>query len=126
MMNAQESGGPGVIQQAGKCAPGDNFRLRERRPEDYGAPSATMNLRRLHWSLYFLLVVLTMLVLGASLGALAFMLFGALTGAAFSTAELARTGAETLGFYALMWAPGLALVLTVKRAYEQRRFNEKS
>ncbi|MBW8781111.1 MAG: hypothetical protein JF599_04380 [Verrucomicrobia bacterium] len=85
-----------------------------------------MKLRRLHWSLYFLLVVLIVMILGTGFGALAFMLFGAITGAAFPAIELARTGAETLGFYALTWAPGLALVLTVKRAYEQRRLQEKS
>lgn len=80
-----------------------------------------MSLPRVHWSLYFLLIILAITASGAALGALAFMLFGAATGAAFTMGELARNGARTLGFYFALWAPGIALVLCVKRSYEQRR-----
>ena len=80
-----------------------------------------MNLSRLHWSLYFLVIVLAIATLGAVLGALAFVLFGVVTGADFSTRELAINGMKTLGFYFTLWAPGIAIVLCVKRAYEQRR-----
>ena len=79
-----------------------------------------MSLSRLHWSVYFLVVVLAIVALGAVIGAGAFMLVGLLTGARFTMAELARNGAQTLGFYFGVWAPGLALVLCVKRAYEAR------
>jgi len=76
---------------------------------------------RLHWSLYFLVVTLGITAPGAVFGAFVFMLFGLLTGAKFTMVELARNGAQTFGFYFLLWAPGIAIVLCVKRAYEKRR-----
>ncbi len=80
-----------------------------------------MSLTRLHWSLYFFVIVSAIAVTGAVLGALAFVLFGLVTGADFSIGELALNGSKTLGFYFTLWAPGIAIVLCVKRAYEQRQ-----
>lgn len=76
---------------------------------------------RLHWSLYFLSWTGGVIAAGTVLGAVLFPLIGKLIGAQFTVGELALTGAKTLGFYFMLWAPGLALVLTVKRAYEQPR-----
>ncbi|MFA6287214.1 MAG: hypothetical protein WC661_07475 [Opitutaceae bacterium] len=80
-----------------------------------------MNLSRLHWSLYFLVITAMIASLGAVFGAVAFPLFGWVTGADFPLDRLALKGAKTLGFYFTLWAPGIAIVLCVKRAYEQRR-----
>ena len=80
-----------------------------------------MSIVRLHWSVYFLIITVGIIVLGAVFGAFAFVLFGLVTGAQFTLAELARNGAQTLGFYFMLWAPGIALVLCVKRTYERRR-----
>jgi len=80
-----------------------------------------MSFARLHWSLYFLVITAVIAATGAIFGSLAFMLFGLVTGADFSLHELAVGGAKTLGFYFTLWAPGIAIVLCVKRAYEQRR-----
>ena len=76
---------------------------------------------RLHWSLYFLGITLGIAVVGAVSGALAFVLFGSAMRADFKLIELARNGAETGAFYFTLWAPGIAIVLCVKRAYENRR-----
>lgn len=75
----------------------------------------------LHWSLYFLVWTSGVVASGTLLGALLFPLIGSLIGARFTVAELALNGAKIFSFYALIWAPGLALVMTVKRAYEQRK-----
>jgi len=84
-----------------------------------------MKLSRLHWSLYFLVIVVVIAAAGAVFGAVAFMLFGLVTGADFPLARLALKGAKTLGFYFMLWAPGIAIVLCVKRAYEHRRAASK-
>lgn len=63
-------------------------------------------------------------VLGAALGAVAFPLWGLAFGLKKTAAELALFGARTLGFYFLMWAPGIALVAGVMRAYERRQAGE--
>ena len=80
-----------------------------------------MSLTRLHWSLYFLVITTVIAATGAIVGALAFVMFGLVTGADFSQRELAVGGAKTLGFYFTLWAPGIAIVLCVKRAYEHRQ-----
>ena len=80
-----------------------------------------MKFSRLHWSLYFLVIVAVIATAGALLGAVAFTLFGLVTGADFPLDRLALKGAKTLGFYFTLWAPGVSIVLCVKRAYEQRR-----
>ncbi|HTJ78748.1 MAG TPA: hypothetical protein VL357_07100 [Rariglobus sp.] len=80
-----------------------------------------MKSTRMHWSLYFLVVTLGIAVLGAVLGMLAFVLIGLITGADFKLIALVRNGAETGAFYFTLWAPGIAVVLCVKRAYENRQ-----
>jgi hypothetical protein len=77
--------------------------------------------RSLHWSLYFLLWTIGLIAVGTVAGTLLFPLVGTLIGAQFTLGELAINGAKMLGFYFMLWAPGLALVMTIKRAYEQRK-----
>lgn len=77
--------------------------------------------RRLHWSLYFLAWTVGICVAGLVLGALSFPVVGMLVDTGLTGLELTRNGIRILGFYFSMWAPGVALVLTVKREYEARR-----
>ena len=79
-----------------------------------------MNLRRLHWALHFLVWTAGTIAVGAALGTVIFPLVGWLAGLEHTPGNLALTGARTLGFYFMIWAPGLALVLTVKNEYERR------
>jgi hypothetical protein len=64
----------------------------------------------------FLFTVVKIIALGALLGAITFPAVGALGGAHKSTAELSLFGAKTLGFYFMVWAPGIALVREFMRA----------
>lgn len=76
---------------------------------------------RLHWALYFLIWTLGLIATGAVLGMLIYPLLGRVAGLNRASGELALTGLRTLAFYFLMWAPGIALVVTVKREYEARQ-----
>lgn len=78
-------------------------------------------MKRLHWSLHALILIAGITALGAVLGAVVFPLWGLVFKLERSAGELAIFGARTLGFYFLIWAPGVALVLGVKRAYEARQ-----
>lgn len=80
-----------------------------------------MKRRSLHWSLYFLAVAGGIIAMGAALGAIVFPAVGLIFDTGKTAKELVVTGSRTLGFFFMVWAPGIALVLTVKRAYEQRR-----
>jgi O-antigen ligase len=80
-----------------------------------------MTLRELHWSLIFLVWTGGIIGLGAVLGALLFPLAGLIFQTDKSGVPLAVFGARTLGFYFMVWAPGIALVLTVKNEYERRQ-----
>ncbi len=80
-----------------------------------------MKLRDLHWAPYFLVWTLGIVAVGAVLGAAVFPLVGSLAGMDKSAGELALTGARTLGFYFMVWAPGVGIVLTVKNEYERRQ-----
>lgn len=71
--------------------------------------------------LRFLAWLIGVIAIGIVLGALSFAVLGPLFTLAYSTTELARLGAQKIGFLAMIWAPGVALVMTVKHAYEQRR-----
>ncbi len=82
-------------------------------------------MKRLHWSLYALLLIVGITALGAVLGAVLFPLWGVVFSLQKSSGELAVFGIRTLSFYFLMWAPGIAIVLCVKRAYEARVAKEE-
>jgi hypothetical protein len=79
-----------------------------------------MNLRDIHWSLYFLFWTATLTAAGAGLGAGLFPLAGWLFHLGTSAGQLAQQGVRIGGFYFLIWAPGTALVLCVMRAYRRR------
>lgn len=74
---------------------------------------------RWHWSVYFAFWVGVLGAGGALVGALAFPIVGAfLDGHRWTSDALA--GMHHLSFLALIWAPGVALVLSVRRAYRRR------
>lgn len=75
-----------------------------------------MNLRNSHWAVYFLCWLLAIVGGGALIGAISFPLFGPLLGSGHTPVEHALAGGRHLGFIALIWAPGIALVACVVRA----------
>ena len=77
--------------------------------------------RPLSWPLTFLAWLLGVVAAGALAGVVTFPLAGWIGGSTRAPGDLAVTGARTLGFFGLVWAPGIALVMAVKRAYETRR-----
>lgn len=79
-----------------------------------------MNLQQSHWAVYFIFWLLAIIGGGALIGAISFPLLGPAFGSTRSPLEHALTGARHLGFIALIWAPGIALVLCVMRAYRNR------
>ena len=80
-----------------------------------------MKRRRLHWLWYGLGWILAICLVGVVLGATIFPLVGVFFDTGYESRELALNGIRILGFYFSIWAPGVALVLTVKREYEARR-----
>lgn len=75
-----------------------------------------MNLQRCHWAVYFTFWLFAVVVGGALIGAISFLLLGPAFGSKLSPLQHAVAGARHLGFIALIWAPGIALVLGVIRA----------
>jgi TM2 domain-containing membrane protein YozV len=57
---------------------------------------------------------------GALIGAIGFPIIGPLFGSHRTLLEHAMAGAQHLGFVALIWAPAIALVLCVMRAYRNK------
>lgn len=76
--------------------------------------------KRLHWSWYAAAWIFGLVTGGAVVGAIVFPLVGFIFETGRSSAELAFNGVKILGFYGFIWAPGVALVVTVKREYEAR------
>jgi hypothetical protein len=79
-----------------------------------------MNLQQCHWATYFLFWFMVVVLAGALAGAVGFSLLGPLFGSSRTPAEHAIAGARHLGFVAMIWAPGIALVLCVTRAYRNK------
>lgn len=75
-----------------------------------------MNLRHSHWAIYFLCWLLAIIGGGALIGAIVFPLLGPLFGSNRTPLAHAIVGARHLGFIALIWAPGIALVACVMRS----------
>ncbi len=73
------------------------------------------------WPLYFLKWTVGITLTGAVLGALIFPLVGLLWNLDYTPLQLAWNGVKILGFFFGIWAPGTALVLTVKKVYEARK-----
>lgn len=80
-----------------------------------------MKLQECHWSVYFLFWTSAVVVLGGATGALGFTLLGPLFESNQPPLRHAIAGARHLGFIALIWAPGIALVLCVMRAYRNNQ-----
>ncbi len=80
--------------------------------------------KQLHWAWYGLGLIVGIVALGVVIGAVVFPLWGLVFGLERGAGELALTGMRMLGFYFFIWAPGIAVVLCVKRAYEARRARE--
>ncbi len=83
-----------------------------------------MILRDVHWSLYFLFWTAAIVAAGAVLGAALFLLAGLCFHTGHTAAQLVQHGVRTGGFYFLLWAPGIAVVLCVMRAYRRRHPEE--
>jgi ABC-type transport system involved in cytochrome c biogenesis permease component len=80
-----------------------------------------MSATRRHWIWYALGWIAAICTTGIALGVIVFPLVGLLFNLDATPGELALRGARILGFYFGIWAPGVALVVTVKREYEARR-----
>lgn len=76
--------------------------------------------RGVYWLLYFLFWTAAIAAAGAMLGAGLFLLAGLCFHTGRTAAQLAANGIRIGGFYALIWAPGTAIVLCVRRAYRRR------
>ena len=79
-----------------------------------------MKLQETHWAFYFLFWFLTVTGAGALIGAIAFPLFGPFFGSNLTPLQHILAGARHLAFVALIWAPGIALVFCVIRAYHKK------
>jgi hypothetical protein len=80
-----------------------------------------MTLWRSHWAIYFFFWTIAVVLFGAAAGAIGFVLFGPFFGSTESPLRHAIAGARHLGFIALIWAPGIALVLCVMRGYRNKQ-----
>ncbi|MCF3649763.1 hypothetical protein [Synoicihabitans lomoniglobus] len=75
----------------------------------------------MRWLGYFIIWTLGITVVGAVLGSVVFPVAGLFFETERSASEMSVFGIKTLGFYFGIWAPGTALVLTVKKAYEANK-----
>ncbi|WP_221030060.1 hypothetical protein [Actomonas aquatica] len=73
------------------------------------------------WPFYFLKWMLGITLAGAVLGAIIFPLVGLIFETGYTPSQLVMNGVKTLGFFFGIWAPGTALVLTVKKVYEAKK-----
>ena len=80
-----------------------------------------MNLKESHWATYFILCAAAVVAIGAAAGAIGFTLLGPLFGSDQSPLQHIIAGARHLGFIAMIWAPGIALMLCVMRAYRNKQ-----
>ena len=70
------------------------------------------------WLLRWLLLVLGICSAGALVGAVLYPVAGTLLGMDLPPARMLVNGLKDGGFYALIWAPGLALVICIMRAHK--------
>jgi hypothetical protein len=70
---------------------------------------------------YVVAWIVAIVATGAAVGAISFPLVGWLAGSSRSAASHALSGARQLAFLAFIWAPGIAIVLAIRRAWERRQ-----
>ena len=73
------------------------------------------------WPLYFFKWTIGITLTGAVLGAIVFPLVGVFIDTGRTPLELMINGIKMIGFFFGIWAPGTALVLTVKKVYEAKQ-----
>jgi hypothetical protein len=77
----------------------------------------------LFWGALVLVYTAALIAMGALIGLLAFVVVGTLAGMDYTLAEMAASGARNGGFFMVMWAPGIAMVicmLQARRRWERR------
>jgi len=67
------------------------------------------------------LIVLGMVTAGGLLGGILYPLVGTIIGKDLTVLRMLRLGFMDGAFYALIWAPGMSIVLCIAGAYEKRR-----
>lgn len=72
------------------------------------------------WTGLFLLFTVEVTAIGALAGGIVFPLTGAAFGWERSWAELALAGIRNIGFWFFIWAPAIAIVRCVMRAYREK------
>lgn len=73
------------------------------------------------WPLYFLKWTVGITLTGTVVGAVTFPLFGLIFDTGYTSGQLAMNGIKIGSFFFGIWAPGTALVLTVKKVYEAKQ-----
>lgn len=74
----------------------------------------------IQWTGLFLLFTVEVTAAGALLGGIAFPIAGSILGTERGWAELTLLGIRNIGFWFFIWAPAIALVRCVMRAYRDR------
>lgn len=77
---------------------------------------ATRWKRALYWAGFWHAVVVTFILGGALAGGVLFVVVGSIAGMEAGIGDLFRSGLWNGGFYLLIWAPGIAIILCVIRA----------
>ena len=74
----------------------------------------------LRWTGLFLLFTIEVTAIGALAGGIVFPILGAIFDWERGWEELAMNGIKNIGFWAFIWAPGIAIVRCIMRAYRER------
>jgi hypothetical protein len=74
----------------------------------------------LQWTGLFLFFTIEVTAIGALAGALIFPIVGKLINAERGWSELTVLGSRNIGFWFFIWAPAIAIVRCVMRAYRER------
>ncbi|HSH08805.1 MAG TPA: hypothetical protein VK995_00340, partial [Oceanipulchritudo sp.] len=74
----------------------------------------------IRWLLLWLLLVIAICLAGAVVGAVVFPIAGRLLSMELTIPEMILNGLKDGGFLALIWAPGISLVVCIMRAYARK------
>ena len=78
------------------------------------------------WPRYFFKWTLGICAAGVLIGAITFPLVGLFVETGYTFAQLTLNGIKIMGFFFSIWAPGTALVLTVKKVYEAKQSEQQT